>query len=133
MDGAREDTVEEQVSGREEVDAESGMVTVETALSMGSIMLVVLAVLVAIAAGTTHATVCHSARVAARAYSLGQDAASAATQVSARSVSVAVDGSSGLFTVRVTSPALRLGQWETLPITCQITAHREPFISWAQQ
>lgn len=125
--------MEEQVSGREEVDAESGMVTVETALSMGSIMLVVLAVLVAIAAGTTHATVCHSARVAARAYSLGQDATSAATKVSSRPIHVSVGGASAWFTVQATSPGLRLGQWETLPVSCQITAHREPFISWPQQ
>ncbi len=113
------------------VEPDAGMVTVETALSMGSIMLVVLAILIAIAAGTTHATVCHGARVAARAHSLGEDASSAAARVSTRPIQISVADASEWFTVRATRPSLRLGQWETLPISCEITARREPFIPWS--
>ena len=123
------DVEEEATAGDRESGRESGMVTVETALSLGAIMMVVLAVLVAIAAGTTHATLCNAARAGARAYSLGQDASAAASLVSSRVGQVLVEDASGWFTVRVTGAAMQLGQWQTLPITCEIRAHREPFIT----
>lgn len=110
-------------------DRESGMVTVETALSLGAIMLVVLAVMVAIAAGTAHAAVCHGARVAARAHSLGEDPVAAASGVSSRQIQVAVEETSGWFTIRATGAGIKLGQWQTLPISCEIRAQREPFIA----
>ena len=103
------------------------MVTVELALGLGGVMFAVLALLVALAAGSTHAQTCHAARSAARAHSLGEDASAAASGVSTRPVSVAVSGGDEWFSASATSPALNLGGWRTLPIRCEVKAYREPY------
>ena len=105
------------------------MVTVELALGLGGVMLAVLALVVALAAGSTHALTCHAARSAARAHSLGEDPSAAASSVSTRPMSVAVSGGDEWFSAIASSPALTLGGWHTLPIRCEVKAYREPY--WA--
>lgn len=112
-------------------DSEEGMVTVENALGLGGVVLVVLALILAITAGQTHASMCHAAREGARAHSLGQDASAAANSVVGRQVQVAVSGAQGWFTTTATTPGLRLGGWSTMPISCEVRAFREPHSPWS--
>lgn len=109
---------------------EEGMVTVELALGLAAVFTVVLALILALAAGVTHAQTCHAARVAARAHSLGESPAAAAMSVTSKPVSVSVGGGTGWFTATAVSPALNLGGWKTLPIRCEVRAYREPHLSW---
>lgn len=108
------------------------MVTVELALGISAVFTVVLALILALAAGVTHAQTCHAARAAARAHSVGESPQPAASSVSSRPVSVSVSGGSGWFTASASSPALNLAGWRTLPIRCEVRAYREPHMAWGR-
>lgn len=114
----------------EKVGREDGMVTVELALGLAAVFSVVLALILALSAGVTHAQTCHAARVAARAHSLGEDPSQAAHSATSKPVSVAVSGEPGWFSATATSPALNLGGWRTLSISCEVRAYREPYLTW---
>lgn len=104
-------------------DPESGMVTVELALGLGSLFLVLALVLTAVGAATSRAELCDRVRQGARAYSLGAPIADS-------HLSVREEGKS--FTVFGSKPAVGLGGWSVGTIECQVSGTLENTIPWAQ-
>ena len=105
------------------------MVTVETAIALGAVVMVVLALLLALAVGSAKTQVCHAVGVGARAHSLGEDAAQAVSAASNGKVEVSVLPQGDWFTVIGRTGAMHLGPWSVGQVGCEVKGIREPV--WA--
>lgn len=101
------------------------MVTVELALGLGSLFLVLALILTVVGAGTSKAALCDQVRQEARAHSLGASVA----EGTGESMSVTSEGSS--FTVRGTKAAAQLGGWSVGALECKVSGTYENAIPWA--
>lgn len=114
---------------------ESGMVTVETAIGLGGLVVLVAALMLALSVAGTKGEVCQTAREAARSYSLGAAAETSGSGVGSgrrpTSTSIASDGT--WFTATSSTPAFQLGPWSAPPVSCSVTGVREPFSQWLGQ
>lgn len=104
-----------------EDDGDLGMVTVETAISLGGVVAVVLALIMSLSVASAKGQACHAAREAARAVSLGASAPTA----NGLEVSVTVEGT--WVSARAAAPAVSLGPWSAPAVACQISTVAEPF------
>ncbi len=100
------------------------MVTVELALGLGSLFLVLALILAALGAGTAKAVLCDQVRQEARAHSIGTGSRRAGNA----SISIADSGEN--FTVHGSKPAVRIGGWSAGMVECTITGTREATIPW---
>ncbi|MFZ1382196.1 MAG: hypothetical protein WAS54_05320 [Scrofimicrobium sp.] len=104
---------------------ESGMVTVELALGLGSLFLVLALILTAVGAGTSKAALCDQVRQEARAHSLGASVA----EGTGSSISVTSEGPN--FTVRGTKAVAELGGWSVGTLECTVSGTYESAVPWA--
>lgn len=104
--------------------SESGMVTVETAIGLGGVVSVVLALVLALSVGSTKAEVCQVAREVARAASLGETY-DASAGPGRSNVTVGVESSGDWLTARVSAPAFAVGGWRAPSLTCSAKTIRE--------
>ncbi|MSS83310.1 pilus assembly protein TadE [Actinomycetaceae bacterium WB03_NA08] len=102
-----------------EPKSESGMVTVELAMAMVGIVLVLGMVLCAVAAVRTQASLCQAAREGARSLSIGADADAAARNAFGGDLSVFASKSEQWARVRVESAALELGGLHIGSLQCK--------------
>ncbi len=99
------------------------MVTVETAISLVAVMLILITVVGALGAVRAQTILCQGAREAARAHSVGEDAAATATRVVPGSaVAVSVESENVTATVRRT--ITHVGSW-SWNLECAATTRLE--------
>lgn len=115
--------------GEEGYSPESGMVTVETAIGLGGVVVVAAALVLAISVGGARAEVCQAAREAARAVSLGSTPSTSAP--SRRPLVVTTSGDDAWVTGAASMPAFVLGPWSAPSISCEVAAVREPYLQWS--
>ena len=108
---------------------ESGMVTVETAIALSAVVLVMAALLLALVAGNAQGSLCDAVRAGARAQSLGTDAQQAVAAVTSKPVDLSVVHNGKSFTVTGSRAGLELGGWSFGRLSCQVSGVTE--INWA--
>ncbi len=114
-----------QSEGRDSVKSESGMVTVETAIGLGAVLFVFVALLLGIASVQKQSELCDLVRVGARAYSVGSDPTEALGGATNQHVSLEVVDEGSVFTAVGTTPGLKLGSWEVAILRCEISGIAE--------
>lgn len=107
--------------------SEQGMVTVETAIVLGAVIVVVIALILAVSVAGLKGEVCQVARDSARAHSLGSKA-STPPAFGRRPVGISVVGNDPGFTVTASSTPFTVGPWSAPPVSCQVSGIKEPFI-----
>lgn len=100
---------------------ESGMVTVETALGLGSLMFVLAFALAAIGTAHSRGVLCEQVRVAARSVSMG----------AAAPAGFDVEPLESGFTISTRGPAVTVGPWDAGSVSCSVTVPVDPF-PWIQ-
>ncbi len=106
---------------------EEGMVTVETALSLGGVVFVALALIVAVSVAGLHGEVCQVARDAARAHSLGVTGMDT-TAVTRVDVAVQVSDAGSWITASASAAPFQVGPWQAPAVRCEVTGVKEPFV-----
>lgn len=120
------DTFEEfsaQDSGRE-----VGMVTVELALTIGAVVIVVALLIGGLTATGKQSQVCMASREAARAFSIGEDPQTAAATVSDE-VQIEVSNDGKTVSVQGNTPGFSFGGLELGNISCEVTTLNEQNVS----
>lgn len=100
------------------------MVTIELALGLGALMVVLALGLTAIGAAQARSALCEQVRVEARSVSLG-----VAPSSNPQGAVIGVADHGEIFTVSGQRPALELGGWRVGTLRCELTGVREP-IPW---
>lgn len=105
-------------------ESESGMVTVEVALTIGIVTIVVAMLLAGLSVVGKQSQVCTAARESARAYSIGQDPIAAAQAVNEQ---VQIDVTNQGATVSVTGsvPGISFGELNLGNVQCQVATINE--------
>ena len=106
---------------------EEGMVTVETAISLGGAVLVALALILAVSVAGLKGEVCQVARDAARAHSLGLSA-TGASSASRTEVAVQVHDAGSWVTASASAAPFQVGPWAAPAVRCEVTGVKEPFV-----
>ena len=101
------------------------MVTVEMALGLGSLVLVLSLGLTALGVARDRAELCEQVRVHARAYSLGAE--SSGRPEGSGGASFRVEGFP-TFTAVGTKPAVQVGGWSVGTLRCEVSGIREPLL-----
>lgn len=100
------------------------MVTVETALTIGVVVVAVALLIAGLTAAGKQAQVCTVSREAARAYSIGQNPNAAATAIDSE-VSIEISDTGNMVSVTGKAPGINIGGIKIGELSCQVATLNE--------